>query len=253
MIRDERLEKMHEYVNAHRYVSVDELIQKFQVSKATVRRDLDILNSNGLIRLSRGGAMGNQAAEKELHYNEKMMEHVKEKVRIGEFAVQMIKENATVFIDTGTTTHEMLPFLLKKKNIQVITNDLLISTKLAVNTDIDINVPGGRIRRGYYTLLGHVAEEYLKQVYVDIAFMSFDAIDLQFGCSIANTDEVAIKQTMIACSERTVALCDHSKYDRIVSWKVCPVRDIDLFVTGNEMTQETRKRYENGMEKITFV
>ena len=253
MLRDERLDKMNDFVHLQKYVTIDELMEEFQISRATVRRDLDILSDRGLVTLTRGGARGNTIPELEAPYQKKLEANPQEKARIGAKATEMILDNQAVFIDTGTTTREMVPYLLQRKNIHIVTNDIHIATQLTHNVDIDITVTGGKVRKGYYTLRGHTTEAFLKQLHVDMAFVSLDAIDYKFGCSVTNMDEVLIKQMMVSASCKTIALCDHSKFETFANWKVCELADIDLYITGKEISKDILTKYEANSIQFKIV
>ncbi len=244
MIRDERISRMGTYISAQQYVSMDELVSRFHVSKATVRRDLEILNQQGVICLLRGGARKKDCVEQELMYAEKLGRNREEKVRICQYASTLIQEEQTIFLDTGVTAREMVPYLCEMRNIHVVTNDVWIAAHIVQNMDIKVSMPGGNIRRGYYTMKGSETEQYMSNLYVDIAFISIDAVDSDFGCSITNNDEVLIKHQMIAHSQNTVIIADHSKFETVASWRVCPLEDIDLFITGKELKKDTAECYE---------
>lgn len=243
MIRDERISKMKAYINAQQYVSMGELMTKFNISKATVRRDLEALAQKEEICLLRGGARKKEDVNRELMYSEKLGRNREEKKRISQSAAEMIQEGQTIFVDTGVTTREMIPYLCEMRNVHVVTNDIWIATHISTNTDIKVSVPGGNIRRGYYTIKGYEAEQFLSNLYVDVAFISTDAVDRRFGCSITNNDEVYIKQKMILNSAKSVIIADHSKFETVASWKVCNIEDIDLYITGVEMLQEEVANY----------
>lgn len=243
MIRDERINRMKAYINTQQYVSMTELMSKFNISKATVRRDLEMLAQENEICLLRGGARKKDDVNRELMYSEKLGRNREEKKRISQCAAEMIQEGQTVFIDTGVTTREMIPYLCSLRNVHVVTNDVWIAAHITTNTDIKVSVPGGNIRRGYYTIKGHEAEQFLSKLYVDIAFVSIDAIDRKFGCSITNNDEVNIKQKVISNSSKAVILADHSKFGTVASWKVCEIEDIDLYITGTELSKEEVEYY----------
>lgn len=244
---------MGTYINAQEYVSVDELVDKFKVSKATVRRDLEILSHQGVICMLRGGARKKDGVERELLYSEKLGRHREEKVRICQKAADMLKEGQTIFLDTGVTAREMISFLCEMRNIHVVTNDVWIAAHIVSNTDIKVSVPGGNIRRGFYTIKGSETEKYMQNLYVDVAFISIDAIDSKFGCSITNNDEVQIKKQMIANSNKTVIIADHSKFETVASWKVCPLSSIDLFITGKELSGDIQSLYKKMDMEIKTV
>ena len=240
MLRDERLDKIQEYISKRKYASIVELAEKFDVSKATIRRDLELLSANEDIRLTRGGATctGKDLQMNELPYNEKRLKSQGEKIRIAQKACTLIEEGETIIVDTGTTTREMVPFLARKKNIHVVTNDVMIAAELAVNRDIEITVIGGRMRKGFYTLRGYYAENFLQQLHVDTTFLSMDSIDVDAGCMIVNMDEVVMKQNMIRCANRTIALCDHKKFEFKSFLRVCTLEDIDCSITGRELPED---------------
>jgi DeoR/GlpR family transcriptional regulator of sugar metabolism len=249
MIKDERLSKIIDYIQKNQYVNIHQLVSEFSVSKATIRRDLETLAENGAIQLTHGGAKYKKEAETELPYDEKRKTNSDEKSRIGKAACDLIHEGDTVIIDTGTTTREMVKYLLSRQNIHVITNDVIIAAELAVNTSIELTLTGGNVRKGYYTLCGYYAENFIKQLHADILFLSLDSIDSEFGCAILNMDEVATKQRMIKAAERTVSVCDHTKYESKALLKVCELSEIDLFVTGRELSEDTCHHFfENGYQ-----
>lgn len=246
MIKEERLARIVEYIEKNHYVDIHQLVAEFSVSKATVRRDLEVLAANGVIQLTHGGAKYIRETVRELPYDEKRKSNSDEKSRIGKAACDLIQEGDTVIMDTGTTTREMVKYLLNRQHIHVITNDVMIAAELAANTAIDLTLTGGNIRKGYYTLCGYYAENFIKQLHADILFLSLDSIDSEFGCAIVNMDEVAVKQRMMKAAERVISLCDHTKYESKALLKVCELSEIDLFVTGQELPEEI---YHNFTEK----
>lgn len=254
MLKEERLEKLEEYIIANRFASVQDMAERFHISKATVRRDLEVLTKNDAFKLTRGGvSYQRKALVSELPYHEKQLLNREEKSRICKAACDLIEEGATIIVDTGTTTREMVPYLLEKKNIYVVTNDLMIATELASNCEIELTLVGGKLRTGYYTLRGYAAEDFLRQLHVDITFLSLDAVNVDFGCAVFNMDEVAIKQHMIQSADETVVLCDHSKFKTNAFLKVANIEDVDLFITGKELCRETADRFREKDLKLKLV
>lgn len=254
MIRDERIDRIAAYIDTRQYVTVKELITKFDVSKATVRRDLKILEQQGEICLVHGGVKKKKGSvEQELKYSEKLDRNWEEKARICRYAAGLIQEKQTIFLDTGVTAREMIPYLCEMHNIHVVTNDVWIASHISANTDIEISVPGGNIRPGFYTVRGSQADQFMENLYVDLAFISIDAIDSGFGCSITNSDEVVMKQQMIAHSKKTVIIADHSKFESVASWRVCQLDEIDLFVTGKELKESIKEYYKKLDVKVETV
>ena len=129
------------------------------------------------------------------------------------------------------------------KGIHVITDDVLIACELAVNPDINITVIGGTIRTGYFTLCKNQSNDLLRSIHADLAFLSLDAVDADFGGSITNQDEVSIKQKMIKASDEVIALCDHTKFGKKVLWNVCKANAINLYITGKDLSKNIYKEF----------
>jgi DeoR family fructose operon transcriptional repressor len=253
VIRAERLDKMVRYINKKKYASIYELSTFFDISKATVHRDLEFLAGDSLICLARGGARYLPKYDVELPYNEKRRFQREEKARICRAAAERIDDGCAVFLDTGTTTRELVPFLMERHNVRVVTNDVIIAVELAANNAIDTIVTGGDIRKGFYTLSGFLTENFLAHLHVDIAFLTLDAIHSNHGGMISNMEEVDIKKNIIHCADQVFALCDHSKFEKTAFYKCCELNDIDLFITGNELPGKTRMTLEEAGMQFEFV
>ena len=252
MIREERLTKITEYVRDRQYASIGELVHHFGISKATVRRDLQILSEAGFVVISRGGVSSQPLQQNaELLYIQKRQIESKEKSCIGRAAVDLITPNSAVIIDAGTTTRAMIPFLRDVQNVKLVTNDVLIAADCSNYRGLEVTVTGGQLRRNYYTLLGYAAEEAIHHLRADIAFIGFDAIDPAKGCYITNTDEVALKRAILQSAVKIVAVCDHSKFYINSFIHVCDLSMIDVIVTGSKLDQGIRAKLEKkGIELV---
>ena len=113
MLRHERLERIEEYINHHRYVTIPQLVEAFDISSSTIRRDLEALGEAGRVELTRGGVMSlHRNVSEEASYNEKVEANREEKARIAAAAARMIKPGCTLFVDSGTTTRELVPYIM---------------------------------------------------------------------------------------------------------------------------------------------
>lgn len=252
MIRDERLEKITEYVQSRHFASVDELMAMLGVSKATVRRDLTALGEQGAVVLTRGGATcSGKERLAEPAYNEKRAVNAAEKVRLGEAASRLIRHDDSVILDAGTTTRALVPFMKTLTGVNLVTNDIALAADLTSCTGIHVTVTGGQLRHDFYTLRGYGAEEQVRSLRTDIAFIGFDVIDVNSGCYITNIDEVALKKCMIRAADRVVALCDHTKFHGTAFVSVCKIADIHTVITGREVAPEvTEALRSQGVEVI---
>lgn len=238
MLRDERLDKMKAYILKKGSTSIHEIMDVFQISRATVHRDLAMLKLPEEFQLTRGGIVRQPSSEidiNELPYNEKKRLNSLEKNRIAQAACELIQPHSTIMINNGTTTNEMIEMLKEFKNLHIVTDDLLLAASLTSNPYIDVTVLGGKLRPGYFNVCGYYTEALLRQLHFDQAFLSIDAVDLEIGCTISNLDEVSVKKEILSNSSQSIMLFDHTKFGVKSAIQVCKLNDIDLFITGKEL------------------
>ncbi|GEM_PF-1070284 len=254
MLKDERLKYIEDYVNQHKRVPYQELMNQLQISKATVRRDLELLNSENRVILVRGGAIAKKTtANFELPYNMKLEVNSAEKLRIAEAAAQMVQAGNTIVLDSGTTTKHMIPFLAQLPYVNIITCDVIIAASCSYYPNIETTVIGGKLRSGYYNLYGYIAENVIQTLSADIAFCSIDAISKTNDCMITNIEEVSIKQKIRSCASRRVMLCDHTKIGCNAVVKVYDIDGFDKIICGRELSQEVLSDFNSLKERIVLV
>ncbi len=252
MIRDERLEKITEYVQNRHYASVRELMELLKVSKATVRRDLELLSRSNAVLLTRGGVTcEGKDKNKELAYNEKRSANTLEKNRLGEAAGRLVRSNSTVILDAGTTTRAIVPHIRELTGLNLVTNDLMIAADLNTCEGVNVTVTGGQLRKGFFTLRGYMAADFVRSMRADLAFVGFDALDMRAGCFITNADEVSLKKSIIEAADKVVAVLDHTKFHATAFISVCPLHDIDVVVTDRGLEPDLAQTLrEMGIEVI---
>ena len=239
MIRDERLARITEYVQSRRYASVEELMQLTGASKATVRRDLLALGESEKLILTRGGAscdMKHWITDQT--YGERAGTNAGDKRQLGAAVRQLMEGASSVFLDAGTTTRAMVPFIHDLTGLSLVTNDVSIASDLVNAKGITVSVTGGQMRPDFYVLRGYAAEDMIQNMHIDIAFLGFDAIVVDRGCYITNTDEVSLKRCVIQAAKQVVALVDCSKFNSSALCLVCPPTDLDIVVTNKEVDRE---------------
>lgn len=242
MLREERLERIEEYVNLNRYVSLDDLKERFGISRSTIRRDLDYLIESNRIAATRGGASTvNRGTKFEPSYLEKVKLNFDEKRRIAKAAVDHISPGDTIFLDSGTTATQMTEFISGISEVYVATNDLMTATALISCPNVALTVIGGDIRKGFYTTYGHFAASVLENYHFDKAFLCVDAFSIQHGAMITNTDEVDVKRAIVKASSEVIVLCDHTKFGRNAFVSVCPPSLIDHVITGTELSADQHR------------
>ncbi len=243
MLKDERLEKIEEYINSNRYASLNELTEMLSISKATIRRDLELLEKENRVVVTRGGATSvSKGTRYELSYQEKRNANREEKIRIARAACSRIQPGETIMLDSGTTSFEMTAFLGDIHGVYAATNDLMIAMALTPLPHLELFIIGGGIRPGYYTASGFFAASNVANYNFDRAFLCVDALNLEHGCMITNADEVDVKKAIIKSSREVVVVCDHTKFQATAFVSVCPLDGIHGIITGRELDPAIRDR-----------
>lgn len=235
----ERLTRTLEHLKKNGSLQVKDMAAIQGVSGATVRRDLNELEEMGLIKRIHGGAvLLNISTSFEHMYREKIVMHTEEKRRIAIQALNEIHDGDSIFLDSGTTTYQLALLLEEKKNLTIITYDMLIASSLKIHHTSQIIVTGGIVRPGFHVLLGTITENFIRDMRVDVVILSADAIDDRFGISNANYSESGIKALLVKAAKRVIVVADRTKFGKVAVAKVCNIKDIDLMITDNDLPQD---------------
>lgn len=231
MFAEERKNAIAEYIHKHRKSTVNELCNIFKVSPATIRNDLNELENAGLLKRTHGGAIPNIKANYELNSSQKKVEHIKEKEAIAVKALGYVDDGDTIAIDTGTTTLCFARLLVSKKNLTIVTNDIEIAGFLEENTEFDIVLIGGRLRRGFHCNVGPIALRCLEGLSVDKAFVASNSVSVKNGLTTPSIELAQIKENFVRFAEEVYLLCDSSKFGRASFVKFADISDIDTIIT----------------------
>jgi DeoR/GlpR family transcriptional regulator of sugar metabolism len=227
---------------------VSELAERFAVSEMTVRRDLAELERDGKLARVHGGAV---SVSVEPPFAQIAVERLEVKDRIGRAAVALVEDGQTVMIDIGTTTLQVACHL-RGRRVTVITSNLAVLEELATDPEIELILPGGVVRRNYRSLIGVLAEDTLRQLRADIAFLGASAVTQ--GLSVMDTTmvEVPIKRAMLGAADRTVLCVDGAKFAMGGVVRVCDATALDTIVTDTSAPAESRAALqEAGVEVLT--
>ncbi|QAV33194.1 transcriptional regulator, DeoR family [Fervidobacterium changbaicum] len=250
MFAEERKSKIARIIKEGKSVRVNELAKLFGVSESTIRRDLNELESLGIIKRTHGGAINSFAATFELSFAEKQDRFAKEKEYIGKLAARYIEDGDTIILDSGTTT-QYIARSITAKNVTVITNSVTIAYELSNREDIEVIMTGGVIRSKTKALIGDIAQNTLKQFRCNKAFIAANGISLEFGVTTPTYLEAAVKRTMIENAKKVFLVADSSKFGQVSFALICPIERLDYIVT-DKMDESQKKEFRAlGVEVIT--
>ena len=240
MLGIERRRKIMELLNQHQKVYVQNLSQLFEVTDETIRRDLEKLEQQNLVKRCYGGAVLNDHTGQDISFLKRIDINDVNKKYIAKKAESLINDGDTLMVDSSTTCLALMRLLKDKKNLTIITNSIILVNEF-VNAGFNLICTGGNLRAYSYALTGKSACEALAHYYVDTAFISCKALDKEKGLMESNEPESIIKQQMIQQAQRTVLLADSSKFDKAAFSRICGLDKLDTIVTDSEPDEEWRE------------
>ena len=253
MLNEERRRAILELVNQDGRVLVKELSEKFGTSQITIRKDLELLHSNGQVHRTHGGALTVESGalvDPTLREKEKL--HRKEKLRIAEAAAHMVQEGESVLLDSGTTTTAVARALRDFRHITVITNAVNIAAELS-GTQVEVILTGGIVRKNSFSLVGPLAEETLRQLSADVLFLGVDGFDTRVGLSTPNLLEAKVNKVMVEVARKTVAVCDSSKFGRRAMSTIVPITAVHQVITDKHIGKSDLSNLEEAGVAVTLV
>jgi len=236
-LKAERQNRIRQLVEQRGSATVPEMSAQFEVSKATIRRDLEELDGQGWLQRTHGGAVRLESATKESPMVQRIDEQLVEKRRIGEAAAGLIQDRETIFLGSGTTVLEIARHLPGGIRLTVITNSLPIVNELAEKPGIELIVIGGMLRQSELSMVGHVAEQAVHEFRADRVFMGMYAIDARHGFTNDYLPETMTDRAILTIARQVIVVADHSKFGRVSSALVGPVTIAQIIITDCEIPE----------------
>lgn len=249
----QRQQWIMDYLSNHDSISIKEAAELCKVSEATARRDVDEMALSGILERSHGGAALHHGTGFEIFHAEKLKVMVPQKLSIAKAAVELIRDGDSIFLDSGTTTYILSEQLAAFKRLTVITNNLDIAYSTRLDTSSTMIVTGGIRRDGYSVLVGDIGEDFIRKLYVDIAFLGADAVSANSGIYNSNFMEIGIKKSILSSGKKKVLLVDHQKFSQKALAKVCNLEELDYVITDNGIEEEDRKLLEEKVPHLIVV
>lgn len=212
-------------------MTVDQLCGLLYVSAATVRRDLQVLESSNLIKRIRGGAILIEGNADEDPMLLREQQDVLEKQLIAGKAAKYITDGMTLFLDSSSTAYYLARALKGRKNLRVITNGIKTASCLADYDGVTVMCACGTIRPGTKSAVGNATLNYIKALRADIAFISCRGYIPEQGAYEANEDEYYIKRLFMANSLKTILLCTKNKFGDKYLYHLAEPDDFDVILS----------------------
>lgn len=251
MLIGERRQHILSLLHRNGRVLVSELSQSLGISPITIRKDLDQLELQGVVQRTHGGALAPQAGTLiDPSLKEKEHQQAREKQRIATAAARLVSNGQCILLDSGTTTTMVARALRELSNLTIVTNAVNIASELS-DTDFEIILTGGTLRRNSFSLVGPMAEDTLAQIQADILFLAVDGFDPKIGIMTPNVLESRVNRAMVKASRKVVAVCDSTKFNRSSMALIVPPSAVHTVITDDQISDAHAQTLRNaGIELI---
>jgi len=249
----DRHAQLIELLKRRGYCSVVEMSQLLDVSQMTIRRDLHILHEKQIVEVTYGGARFIASKQSEPDFDIRTHEHLAEKQAIGKLAVELfIKEGDVVGIDSGSTTLEIVRNL-PNIPLTIVTHSLAAANVVAQNRRYSLIMLGGVLQHEANCLCGPQAIAALHTLYINKLFLSTSGLLPSDGLSCNNLPDAEVKQALISSARQTILCMDSSKVGRAFLARFATLNAIDILITDNGISNESREAIEQQQVQILTV
>lgn len=246
----ERQQLIIDYLAIHGKTEVDVLAQHFNLTGATIRKDLTALENQKKVLRTYGSVVivpeeNDRPIDLKTHIN------LTQKQRIGQKAVSLINEGDSIIIDAGSTVLQMVQFLTAFENLSIMTNSLhIINSVVQLNKNFNLLMSGGTFREKSASFHGYFAESAFKNSTFDTLFIGTDGLDLEVGLTTFN-EVYGVSSAMCRAAKKIVVLADSSKFGRKSPNIVCELEKVHTIITDNGISEQMRTLLvEKGIEVL---
>ena len=253
MLIEERHQLILNILDTDKKIVVNDLAAKLNVSIDTIRRDLILLEKNGLLKRTRGGAIPyvKIKANQSRNYTVRDIKTVDPFYdAIANHACSYIKKNDTIYLAGTSIDYLMTKYMPKNFNYTVVTNSVITADELKSFENIDLYITCGKVR-GRGTMNDPLTIEFLRNIRIDKAFIAGAAISADYGLSNTTFETAALQRTVIEISKKTICLVPNVKLGDESFAKIVDTKDIDILITDWEAIEdEVAKIKDLGVEVI---
>jgi DeoR family fructose operon transcriptional repressor len=185
----------------------------------------------GALGRTHGGALRQARTGFESEFEQRRADNQPTKIAIGEAAISLIDDGDCILLDTGTTTYELARLLGRKRDITVVTNDIMIALALEEIATAQVVLLGGTLRSRFHCTLGFENSDMFRGIVVDKAFMGTNSLSMTQGASTPDMLQANAKRAMVAAAQRVILLCDHTKFGQVSFSRFATLKEINTLVT----------------------
>ncbi|WP_230390456.1 DeoR/GlpR family DNA-binding transcription regulator [Reinekea sp. G2M2-21] len=227
---NDRQRNILRWVESDGHVRVEDMVRRYEVTEQTIRRDLTFLEAQQLLRRVHGGAKPTNSTEN-IAYSDRQIMNFAEKQKIARVIAEHIPDNASLFINIGTTTETIAHELMQHKGLQIVTNNLHVATLMSQKPDFRVIVTSGEVRASDGGIVGEATLDFIQQFKLDYGLIGISAIDNEGTLLDFDYREVKVAQAIIQHSRQVFLAADHSKFGRKAMVRLGNISQADMFFT----------------------
>ncbi len=225
-----RQNQILEIIQQKGFITIDELVTHFVVTPQTIRRDLNQLAADGKVSRHHGGASIESSTVNTAYKTRKIM-HFEAKKRIAAALASMIPDDASLFINIGTTTETIARSLLNHRNLKIVTNNINVASILSAKEDFKVIIAGGEVRQRDGGIVGEATLDFINQFQMDFGIIGISGIHEDGTLLDFDYREVKVAQTIISNSGQVLLAADHSKFGRNAMVRLGNISQANHFFT----------------------
>lgn len=249
MLQSERLNKIKKIVFEKKTVKIDHLCKELFFSLSTIRRDLIMLEKQGILTRNRGFVTITNKSFFENTYSVRESTNKNSKIKICELATTYIKDGMSIFIDASSTAHKIVPKLKDFTNLTIITNSLNLAMEVSILSTSKAIIIGGIVKPESFSSVDRINYKILDDYRADLSICSCRGVSKD-GVFEASDNQIAIKKEMVVNSKLSILLCDSTKFNTEYFYKSGNFRDYDYFISDTMPTGELLLSINDGNCKI---
>lgn len=235
-MRTNRLRDLEDYMQRKRSATLIEISEHFNISINTVRRDIKELLNHGTIRKVYGGIVWSDE-DNIVPITDRSMVYIDEKRYIGKLASRLVKDGETIYIDSGTTAVNLMPFISDRRDLTIVSNSLIVFNEIQKYPGLNLLANGGLFNFKTKSFVGLGTINGLKDIRLNCAFMSATAVSIEGGAANNSMHEAEVKRAVLDHSSQLILMADHSKFDKTATITFCNLDRFDYLITDQKLPQ----------------
>jgi DeoR/GlpR family transcriptional regulator of sugar metabolism len=244
MLREERLQVILKMLDLNQRVSSVELAEMLNVSDDTIRRDLNELAENGLLKKVHGGAIP-KSPTSPYKLTERVNIAHEEKLELARKVQDYFKDGQVILLDNGSTNMEVARLMRSDLKATVFTTSIPIAQILCEHPNIDLFILGGRVFKDAQNTFGTEVIELLSKIRADICILGICGVHQNIGMTIPDWGEAVVKRKMVDISKQVIALVTSDKLNTAESYIVCSFDDLDVMLVDSSIDAKELMQYQD--------